>query len=70
MMTAVTICSDFGAPKNKVWHCFHCFLIYSHEGTKVVADEKQTISESAIENEDDEISSQLETDDEEERSEE
>ena len=22
-MTAVTICSDFGAPKNKVWHCFH-----------------------------------------------
>ena len=24
-MAAVTICSDFGAPKNKVWHCFHCF---------------------------------------------
>ena len=23
-MAAVTICSDFGAPKNKVWHCFHC----------------------------------------------
>ena len=23
-----TICSDFGAPRNKVWHCFHCFLIY------------------------------------------
>ena len=22
-MAAVTICSDFGAPKNKVWHCFH-----------------------------------------------
>ena len=22
------ICSDFGAPKNKVWHCFHCFPIY------------------------------------------
>ena len=20
--------SDFGAPKNKVWHCFHCFPIY------------------------------------------
>ena len=19
---------DFGAPKNKVWHCFHCFPIY------------------------------------------
>ena len=24
-MAAVTICSDFGAPQNKVWHCFHCF---------------------------------------------
>ena len=23
-MAAITICSDFGAPKNKVWHCFHC----------------------------------------------
>ena len=27
-MDAVTICSDFGAPQNKVWHCFHCFPIY------------------------------------------
>ena len=27
-MAAVTICSDFGAPKNKVWHGFHCFPIY------------------------------------------
>ena len=26
-MAAVTICSDFGAQKNKVWHCFHCFSI-------------------------------------------
>ena len=25
---AITICSDFGAPKNKVWHCFHCFPSY------------------------------------------
>ena len=24
-MAAVTICSDFGVPQNKVWHCFHCF---------------------------------------------
>ena len=24
-MAAITICCDFGAPKNKVWHCFHCF---------------------------------------------
>ena len=27
-MAAVTICSDFGAEKDKVWHCFHCFPIY------------------------------------------
>ena len=27
-MAAVTICSDFGAPQNKVPHCFHCFPIY------------------------------------------
>ena len=27
-MAAITICSDFGAQKNKVWHCFHCFPIY------------------------------------------
>ena len=27
-MAAVTICSDFGAPKNKVRHYFHCFPIY------------------------------------------
>ena len=26
-MDAVTICSDFGAHKNKVCHCFHCFRI-------------------------------------------
>ena len=24
-MAAVTICSDFAAPQNKVSHCFHCF---------------------------------------------
>ena len=27
-MTAVTICSDFGAQENKVCHCFSSFLIY------------------------------------------
>ena len=27
-MAAVTICGDFGAPQNKVSHCFHCFPIY------------------------------------------
>ena len=30
-MAAVTICSDFGAPQNKVWHCFYCFPSISHE---------------------------------------
>ena len=27
-MSAVNICSEFGAQKNKVTHCFHCFPIY------------------------------------------
>ena len=27
-MAAVSICSDFVAPKNKVCHCFHCFPTY------------------------------------------
>ena len=27
-MAAVTICSDFGAQKNNICHCFHCFPIY------------------------------------------
>ena len=27
-MAAVTICSDFGAPQNKICHCFHYFPIY------------------------------------------
>ena len=27
-MAAITMCSDFGAQKNKVNHCFHCFPIY------------------------------------------
>ena len=30
-MAEVTICSDLGAPQNKVWHCFHCFPIYFKE---------------------------------------
>ena len=30
-MAAITICSDFGAPQIKVWHCFHCFPIYLPE---------------------------------------
>ena len=37
-MAAITICSDFGAPQNKVWHCFHCFTIYFpwNDGTNVI----------------------------------
>ena len=27
-MVAITICSDFGAQENKVFHRFHCFSIY------------------------------------------
>ena len=26
-MAAVSICSDFGAQENKIWYCFHFFLI-------------------------------------------
>ena len=28
IMAAVTTCSDFGAQKDKVCYCFHCFPIY------------------------------------------
>ena len=28
LLISVTICSDSGAPKIKVFHCFHCFPIY------------------------------------------
>ena len=28
IMAAVTICCDFGAQKNKISHCFHCFPTY------------------------------------------
>ena len=31
-MAAISICSDFGAPPNKVWHCFYCFPIYEVMG--------------------------------------
>ena len=27
LLISVTTCSDFGAPENKVSHCFHCFPI-------------------------------------------
>ena len=28
-MAAVSICSDCGGQKNKVWHCFHYFPIFA-----------------------------------------
>ena len=28
LLIAITICNDFGAQKNKISHCFHCFPIY------------------------------------------
>ena len=28
-MAAITICSDFGAPQNKVWHCFPIYFPWS-----------------------------------------
>ena len=36
LMAVVTICSDFGAPQNKICHCFHCFIsgvrkVFPHE---------------------------------------
>ena len=33
LMAAITICSDFGAQKNKVWHCFPIYLPWS-DGTR------------------------------------
>ena len=30
-MAAITICSDFGAQKNKAWHCFHYSPSICHE---------------------------------------
>ena len=30
-MAAITTCNDYGAPQNKVSHCFHCFSIYLPE---------------------------------------
>ena len=37
LMAALTIYSDFGAPKDKVCHCFYCFPIYLHEVMRLVA---------------------------------
>ena len=33
-MASVTICSNFGDQKNKVFHHFHCFSMYLHEMMK------------------------------------
>ena len=35
-MAAVTICSDFGAPQNKVCHYFHCSVYHEAMGTDAI----------------------------------
>ena len=52
-MAAVTICSDLGAPQNKVCHCFHCFSIYlpwarEHNKSFGLALEKDMATHSSI----------------------
>ena len=37
----VTICSDFGAQQNRVWHCFHCFPISSSHAWMWLLDHKK-----------------------------
>ena len=38
-MAKITICSDSGAQKNKVSHCFHCFPIYHMDHSLVLLNE-------------------------------
>ena len=44
-MAAVTICSDFGAPKNKVCHCFPsiCHEVMGPDAMIIVGREKQLV---------------------------
>ena len=42
-MAAVTICSDFGAQKNKVSHCSHCFAIYLPYDTTLMAESEEEL---------------------------
>ena len=35
-MAAVTICSDFGAQENEVYHCFHCFPVDHNKLWKIL----------------------------------
>ena len=41
-MAAVTICSDHGAPQNKVFHCFHYFPI-CHEVEMLLLNHKKAL---------------------------
>ena len=47
-MVAVSICSYFGAQKNKVCHCFHCFPInnlrYADDTTLMAESEEELMS--------------------------
>ena len=51
-MASVTICSDFGAPQNKVCHCFLCFPIYLpwSDGTRCHDLATSRLSETRLEN--------------------
>ena len=44
-MAVDTICSDFGAPKNKVWHCFHCSPSISNE---VISVQSSSVTQSCL----------------------
>ena len=35
-MAAITICSDFGAPQNKVWHCFRIYFPCSRKWQSIL----------------------------------
>ena len=36
-MASVTICNDFGAQENKIYHCFHFFSFICHEVMELYA---------------------------------
>ena len=55
-MAEITICSDFGAQKNKSSHCFHCFPTYWpwSDGNQQVTEEVKTEIKQFLETNDNE----------------
>ena len=43
-MAAVTICSDFGAQENKIFHSFHVFPFYMHEVNQLYFNKKKFVN--------------------------